>query len=173
MHDSLIRNLLTENRHTNRYFAGVFPSDTLEENVNTYYGREKSYFVVNFDPSHEPGSHWVAMIVNAKPPSEYFDSYGLPPPRNLSFDKILKNGYIFNTVQLQSPFTAVCGQYCIHYLLQRSRGFQMKEIVGDFTNDLVINDVAVNSAVEEAFNTDLKVVDKELIANALQRSRPK
>ena len=35
-------------------------------------------FVVNTDPSDQPGSHWVALYYDGLGQFEYFDSFGLP-----------------------------------------------------------------------------------------------
>lgn len=167
MDNTTIERLMTENTLTREHFGGVYPSDLLPD--IPIHG--KNHYIVNLDPSGEPGSHWVALIVNRAATSEYFDSYGLPPPHNLSFRRIMSERYNFNTVQLQHVLTAVCGQYCMHFLHQRARGFSMKEIVQDFTDDYLVNDIAVNSAVEETFNANLDVVDEQIVKETVQRAR--
>ena len=38
-----------------------------------------SAYVINSDPSTEPGEHWIAVYFDKHGRGEYFDSYGLPP----------------------------------------------------------------------------------------------
>lgn len=157
---------MTENWLTKKYFAGTYASDHLP----TIQNEGKNHYIVNFDPSNEPGSHWIAIILNKNRPSEYFDSYGFPPPKHLPFEEFMQGNFIFNTVELQSPLTTVCGQYCMHFLMQRARGYNMRDIVSDFSHDKAVNDLLVNTAVEETFGTDLKVIDIQLLTKCIQRS---
>ena len=38
-----------------------------------------SAYVINSDPSSEPGEHWIAVYFHKRGRGEYFDSYGLAP----------------------------------------------------------------------------------------------
>ena len=38
-----------------------------------------SAYVINSDPSTEPGEHWIAVYFDKHGRGKYFDSYGLPP----------------------------------------------------------------------------------------------
>ena len=40
--------------------------------------------------------------------------------------------WTFNNTVLQAPFSSVCGQYCVYFLLYKSRGFTTSEIVSKF-----------------------------------------
>jgi hypothetical protein len=48
---------------------------------HTYYG-----LIVNTDPHNKPGSHWVAIYGDGDGHTEFFDSYGKPPPENSTVD---------------------------------------------------------------------------------------
>ena len=78
MNSNEIYNILKNCKH----FRGVFPSDKLLH-ANKFKSRKKTpqLFIVNFDPAHMKGSHWIAIYIPPKytrEPLEYFDSYGLP-----------------------------------------------------------------------------------------------
>lgn len=48
-------------------------------------GKTKVGAVFNLDPSYKGGSHWVALFININSHEVlYFDSYGLPPPEQIS-----------------------------------------------------------------------------------------
>jgi len=55
--------------------------------------------------------------------------------------------WTFNDTVLQPPFSSVCGQYCVYYLLYKSRGFATSEIVSRFSNNLFENDCSVSQFV--------------------------
>ena len=98
-------------------FDGVFSADTLPENPRL--------LVVNTDPAHSPGRHWVCMYVDDGY-GEYFDSFGMPPTAN--FERYLNrhcSSSTFNRRQLQSVISRFCGHYCIYYCVLRSRGVDM------------------------------------------------
>lgn len=69
-------------------------------------------FVLNMDTNDGFGTHWVAIFG-----SEYYDSFGLPPPETLR-----KQIKWYNTMQHQEMNSTLCGVYCCFYMWQRSRG---------------------------------------------------
>ena len=73
---------------------------------------EKGNFIINLDDSHSNGTHWVAMI-NKNNEIYYFDSFGLPPPREVTN---LKKECIYNTSQYQAKTSVLCGYYCLYFL---------------------------------------------------------
>ena len=68
-------------------------------------------FVLNLDEFVNPGTHWVAVYHN-----EYYDSYGLPPPKCLE-----SRIDWYNTRQHQSVNTSLCGLYACYYIKCRNR----------------------------------------------------
>ena len=52
---------------TSKNFCGVFPSDTLPQSIERY----PCGFVVNTDPSSEPGTHWVAFYFPSESKREF------------------------------------------------------------------------------------------------------
>ena len=126
--------ILKEDPYTSSWFKGVFAKDQIPQ--PTIPG----VYMFNTDPSHKPGEHWLAVYVGWDG-AEYFDSYGRPPPKGIFAKFMTKCGpSIHNPVWLQGPWTAVCGQYCLYYLLHRCRGYSMDTIVHQFGSNLEEND---------------------------------
>ena len=121
-------------------FDGVFSADNLPEKTRL--------LLVNTDPSHRPGRHWVCMYVDNDGYGEYFDSFGDPPTAN--FERYLNrhcSSWKCNRGQLQSVISRFCGHYCIYYCMLRSRGVDMCKIVSSFSTDTALNDVLVRRFV--------------------------
>ena len=68
------------------------------------------------------------LYLDPKTGAEYFDSYGLPPLNECRRLMDICPQGIFSGVVLQED-TLVCGQYCILFLLMRSRGRSFTDIV--------------------------------------------
>ena len=68
-----IERLLKKDWKTKNIFKKVCALDQLEKPTFP------SAYVINSDPSSEPGEHWVAVYFDKRGRGEYFDSYGLPP----------------------------------------------------------------------------------------------
>ena len=71
---------LLRGRHGS-HFLGIYPIDRLPKTL-PHRNRKGSCFIVNTDPSHLPGTHWLAVYVGCNL-GEVFDSYGRPPPLRL------------------------------------------------------------------------------------------
>ena len=136
---------LLNHRH-GKHTLGVFSLDQLPSNPPR--GRKGAYcFIVNTDPAHLPGSHWLAVYVNlAKRTGQVFDSYGRPPP--LTLQKWLTKNvrhWTYNKKYLQGPLTALCGLYCI-YVLDRicSTDCAVKMITNyEFHDTSTMNDLMI------------------------------
>jgi hypothetical protein len=133
-----MNNVYIERLLKNQYnFQGVFSSDTLPTTPRL--------LVCNTDPAHKPGEHWIAIYVDKNGFGEYFDSFGRPPSKH--FEHYMNyncSRWIFNKKQLQSIISAFCGYYCCMYVILRSRGNDMTQIVGMLTNDTGYNDWLVH-----------------------------
>src|SRR5439155_25922967 len=110
-------------------FDGVFPSDMLPKTLEFY----PSGIVVNTDPAHKPGSHWVAFHFDSSGHLDFFDSYGNPvtyySPDLMRFADDNCISWSYNPHQLQGHDTNVCGHYCIAFLTMMARGYSPVEIV--------------------------------------------
>lgn len=129
---------------------GVYAADNIPRTLHTLpYG-----FIVNTDPHHLPGKHWIACFINENCILELFDSYGNLPEKLSPYIKQYVNSferYLTNNKRLQSSDTRVCGQYCLHYFMSRCRGHSMKNIIDIFSDNFEQNDQFVYDFVEERY----------------------
>ena len=142
MKSSQLEKALSSHPVTRNIFKGVFARNR----IPTFPKNERLSFVVNTDPAHKPGKHWLAFYVN-EDTVYYFDSYGLVPK---GFKKILtsrKNKKYFNR-RLQGNGKE-CGHYCIFFLLQMCQHERL--LLNMFSNDLNANDRIVKRFIQERF----------------------
>ena len=163
MNTAQIDYILKHDKHVAPIFRGVFAKDKLP---CFKYGA----YVVNTDTSKDGGSHWVAIFATHDR-FEYFDSYGGEPlPELKQWGKGRK--WAYNPIPLQSPFSAVCGQYCIYYLVFRARGLALRTILLDFGKDPDFNDKIVYDFVNDCYYLEgLKLLDTDGLITQLARAR--
>lgn len=95
--------------------------------------------------------HWIALYKSGKNRVEFYDSYG-KAPSEYGLNASPYNEWLYSTVQLQNPFTAVCGHHCIWFLASRFSGISYAQIVNMFDpSDTISNDTNVKSYVELLF----------------------
>ena len=112
-------------------YLGVFPRDQ----IPTSFIRYPSAYVANTDPSSQPGTHWVAFYHESPNSLEFFDSYGMHPEvYRFHLSPYIKNLDI-NSNPIQSLHSSDCGQYCIFYLYQRSRGIPYTDIISELRSN--------------------------------------
>ena len=111
-----------------------------------------STYVINSDPSNEPGEHWIAVYFDKRGGGEYFDSYGLAPAfvgLESYMDTYSLAGWIYKRKTLQALFSNVCGHYCVYYILFHCCGVLLHVIVSDFTSNLTENDRSISHFIRE------------------------
>ena len=111
-------------------------------------------YIVNTDPSHLPGQHWIAIFVSANGSMEIFDPLGYPP-RHYPFLKTYLRGKNFthNTKRWQLSGTSTCGQHCLFYLYHRCRGWTLSQLNNFYWHsDLSQNERLVLIFVEHYFS---------------------
>ena len=152
MNSTTIEKSLRSDKCSKHVFGGVYPSDKLPETVDRY---PKAY-VANVDRSNMPGSHWIAFWFDSPSHGEFFDSLGQSPETySFSFVSFLTNNcskWTCNERILQSPFSSVCGHFCIYYIFFRCRNISMSTIVYKFTRNLEQNDQLVAAFVRKFFH---------------------
>ena len=129
-----------------KIFKKVCAFDQLEKPVFP------SAYVINTDPSNEPGENWIAFYFDKRGRGEYFDSYGLAPAfvgLDSYMDIYSLAGWIYNRKTLQALFSNVCNYYCVYYILFRCRGVPLHVIVSDFTSNLTENDRSISRFIRE------------------------
>ena len=161
MNTQQIESILKHDCYVAPTFQGVYAIDQLP-----YFN--SGTCVLNTSPSTEETGHWVALFVTDTS-IEYFDSYGGEPLTNIK-RKWRNKSWLTNPVPLQSPLSAVCGHYCIYYLMHRTRGSTMTSIVMDFGGDVDYNDEMVHDFIESRFDLDTKLIDTEGVIRQLARA---
>ena len=162
MNTRQLTKLLVNDPYVKPLFKGVFAKDELR-----YF--KKGACVINTSPSTEKTGHWTALWIDKD--IEFFDSYGHSPP---SFIKKIwkKHKWIHNEKQLQSPLSAVCGQYCIYYLLLRARDIDMETIISDFDENVDRNDQYVFDFIDDRYVLDdLTLVDTPGFLSQIARAQ--
>lgn len=131
-------------------FVGALPSDFYKhvkvdysEILNKYY--KKLGFVFNLDKHNQPGSHWVAFLIdNVNQTLEYFDSTG-KPPNKLIYDFISKIDYYLKRHYLTYSFlinkqvhqtqNSECGVYSMYFIIRRLLGDDFNTISNNIIKD--------------------------------------
>jgi hypothetical protein len=112
----------------------------------------QSLSIVNYCQRDYPGLHWLALSKEGDR-LEVFDSYGLHPSVYRLMDKLPDfSSMAYNTRQLQSVHSKVCGHYCLYYLFYKARGFALGDIMAKFSNDYANNDIYVERIVFDLYN---------------------
>jgi hypothetical protein len=105
-------------------FIGVFSKDYLHKVPKI---SQKSGMVVNMsnlldsNGNFLPGSHWVSLWIEDGETIFYFDPFGINPAIEIeSYMNQYKKKY-YNTEQIQSIRSEVCGDYAMSFLLFMTR----------------------------------------------------
>lgn len=130
--------------HLPNHTIGVYPSDKIPKKWTI-----PSALVFNTDNSKRPGIHWVSVYVDKNQCGCYFDSYGLAPFVPSHINRIRRNckNLRWNTVQLQSESSTVCGHFCVMFLYYMSIGFGLEKFLEIFGKDCEKNDAIVEEFV--------------------------
>ena len=127
MNAGQLESILKNNRHTAKYFIGVFASNNIPKPKKI-----KSFpcsFIANTGKLGTVGEHWVACFVNSAKHIEYFDSLAELPNNDITaylnqYDKVLVTRRI-----VQNPFSDTCGHFCIYFLVTRSAGIPYCDVM--------------------------------------------
>jgi len=87
----------------------------------------------------------------------------------------MKNDFRYNSVQLQHPFSTVCGQWCLFFVYHMSCDIPLKDVVSKFKpiTDFLQKDYFVNRFVYNIFGLNLDVLDRDFIFEQITRLREK
>ena len=134
---------LKNDEYASKSFIGVFPRDILPA-IKMF----PSSLVINTDPSHSPGSHWLAVYFDSQKKCTFFDSYGNKPEYFSLMSYLQKYSYEveYKNQRIQAINSDTCGFYCIFFLLLKSRGFSL-EIIQKmfFENNFDLNDFLIKN----------------------------
>ena len=122
-------------------YRGTFSRDTIPDVTGL--------MIVNTDPSHLPGTHWIAIFIDpTRQRGEYFDSFGRPPDEHFNnFMNAHCSNWIYNKRQLQSVVSKYCGYYCVVYCLLRSAGKDLNGFIKIFSRDTGYNDAMIKKCL--------------------------
>ena len=143
MNTKQLWNALYLNPVTNKYFDGIYSSDTLKE-----IKERPDLIICNTDPSNKPGEHWVLFFFNQNS-VDFFYSLG----RDIKYYGSVFLDFIVNFVsnyqqclkRTQPVNSDLCGQYCLYYAYAKCNGFSMEEIIHNISDsEYVVNFVNKN-----------------------------
>lgn len=126
-------------------YTGVYASDE----IPVHWARPAA-LVFNCDRKNQPGSHWVAVYVDATGHGTFFDSYGFPPIVEEHRRRIRENCsfYEWNTRQLQGETSTTCGHFCLVFLHHMSRTSDFASFCNIFKDSHADNDKIVKRYYE-------------------------
>ena len=107
-------------------------------------GTKRLGIIFNLDKHDEPGSHWVCAFIDIPNKSAYyFDSYGLPPPPEISalLERCKAQGcetILYNDIRHQRK-DSECGMYCLYTIISLLRGKSFSTICMDIVDDDSMN----------------------------------
>ena len=141
--------MATSDPKLSRVFDGVYPADMLP-----VVPQDHDYaYIINADPSHKPGSHWLAVYFTPEC-CEWWDSFGWPPhvygPAIARFCA-LRPRLVQKSRRIQALDSDVCGHHCLFFLWHRVRGTSLQEIAAKFTSNMQWNDQNVRTFVRDHF----------------------
>lgn len=143
-----------------KQFKGVYSKD--EVNALKRENRPSAY-VFNTKPSSVQFGHWIGIYIYKNGKAIFFDSFGRTP-EDLGFSHFLKKHsktWQYNNVPLQNPFTAVCGQHVICFLLNTHN---IQAWMNKFFSNLLLNDKLVCKTVKSTFHVNAPLYpDVELL----------
>ena len=118
--------IISSDYKLSKTFRGVFAYNKLPSIVSSF----PSSYIVNTDIAKKKGEHWIALYFESPELCEIFDSYGLQPFGQIyTFASNNAGCVLYNKMFLQSPFSRVCGLYCIYFLYHKSRGYPLRNIL--------------------------------------------
>ena len=104
-------------------FEGVFCRDELPNKP-----KRNACGILNLDDSNGRGNHWCCFSKRGKA-QLYFDSYGLPPPTELT--KYLGGSVYYNSERIQPDNEVFCGHLCLYVLKKLSDGHDFQRVIND------------------------------------------
>ena len=163
MNSTEIEQALRSERLCRDEFVGVFSADNIPS--KEYPGA----YIVNTDPSGQPGQHWVAFYCTEPGQLEAFDSFGQNPG---DYSPTIKDWMsddfiIVSSSILQSDDSTLCGNYCLYFILLRCHGFSYEDILSIFCSDSKLNDLYVCKFINKYFKLKTTIRDSTFILENL------
>ena len=123
LYSDQISDIIKHDPRTQKQFLGVYASNDLPDlYANTF-------IILNTEPRHKSGSHWVVLYKNKEHVFEFFDSLG-KSPHKYAFKNFPKYKYIVHNLNLiQNPLQNTCGYFCLYFSFFKSRRYSINDIV--------------------------------------------
>ena len=144
-----LNEILQRDWRVRRVFRGVFASDSLPRYIEQGIPHA---FIINIDRNNKPGSHWVALYIDAFGTATYFDSFGFPPYQPDIKNFIERNSYKLknNPIIIQNIFATTCGLYCVYFVREMVKGKRLIDIISHFhPRHTTMNDRRITQLVLE------------------------
>ena len=139
-------------------FKGTIMHNEIKNILPDIKPHSRVAFIINSDPSTKEGKHWQAIYIDARNGSEssnsieWYDSFGLPMPKDLLHDikliiKCLKPANLLkfkeNRVIQQSDKSTNCGYLAMNFLINRFRNKSFADATG-YDDKMKINLISKN-----------------------------
>jgi hypothetical protein len=120
-----IDHVLKTHPSTRNFFKGVYARNRLPRRLNVH-----SALIGNTDPDDRPGTHCVAINIDANSRGEYYDPTGRPPFLRAYMNFMNKHctSWTYYTIRVQYEGSSVCGHHCILYLIHRCAGKSLCDV---------------------------------------------
>lgn len=110
--------------------------------------RHNTWAIINMDNSTGNGTHWVCFKNSS--PALYFDSFGVPPPKEIL--KLSEN-ILYNEKQIQDMNSSACGYFCLAVIASDnmrdgSTSF-FNKIINQFSSLFSVNDAILKSILNK------------------------
>lgn len=131
------------------YFLGALPCNHLPREIH----QRPAMVVINTEPSHKAGAHWLAIYITTERQGYFFDSYGHPPSYSEFPETILRFleqhciDVVHSTQQVQDPSSTACGQHCVFFLYNMQKGVSYQKFLKMYGGNLPRNDEKVYAFV--------------------------
>ncbi|EFP00858.1 hypothetical protein CRE_08606 [Caenorhabditis remanei] len=142
-----IDQILFNDRFSKKWYKGTVMADKLPKKRPRF---KKFGYIVNTDPSNEPGRHWQSIFVNG---NTCFFFCSLAEPPNVYIQRFLRlfPRVIQNPIRHQSLSAVTCGGYCIFIQSMMSRGVRFETLCEIFIK-MVNDDLFIVNYLKDAYN---------------------
>jgi len=93
----------------------------MRDEINSTPISDLESLIINIDHSSNDGTHWTCLFTRNNA-CVYFDSFGLPPPTEVTTYCNKPIPRLFSTFPLQKPHEVICGHLCIFVLYRLGNG---------------------------------------------------
>lgn len=127
----------------------VYASDLLQLKI-----APNTAIVANTDPHTTCGTHCLTLFLDNHDYLKFFDSFGKPPSvlHHMIFTRRNGKRFNFNSKNLQTQDSLVCGHYCLVYLMFRTCELIMRDFQPMFNVNINENDLIVYHTLKHFYD---------------------